>query len=86
MAKFNDTCTGGYFKLPNRPQMTVVTDLNLTETPDGTHGPILASTTAPGIIFGEGPTMAIQYRDEDIGADMYKIMHGSNLKSSEMQH
>ena len=74
MAKFNDTSTGGYFKLPNRPQITVITDLNLTETPDGTHGPILASTTAPGIVFGEGPTMAAQYRDEDIGADMYKIM------------
>ncbi len=44
-----------------------------TDTADGTHGPIFASTTALGIVFGEGPTMAAQYRDEAKGFDGYII-------------
>jgi hypothetical protein len=64
---------GGAFTLPGYPTVKVVTDFALTETPDGTHGPLIGSSVAPGLVFGEGPTMAAQYRDEAKGFDGYII-------------
>jgi hypothetical protein len=63
--------TGGNFTLPGYPTVRIVTDYALTETPDGTHGPILGSSR--GLVLGQGPTMAAQYRDEKAGYDGYII-------------
>jgi hypothetical protein len=74
MAKFNETERTGTFKLPGRPQVRVITDFNLTETPDSDSGPILASTAAYGLVLGEGPTMGVQYTDNDIHGEVYDIL------------
>jgi hypothetical protein len=63
----------GAFSLPGYPTVKVVTDFALTETPDATHGPLIGSSVALGLVFGEGPTMAAQYRDEAKGFDGYII-------------
>lgn len=63
--------TGGNFTLPGYPTVQIVTDFALTETPDGTHGPIIGNSR--GLILGQGPTMAEQYRDAKRGCDGYLI-------------
>jgi len=64
---------GGYFTLPGYPRVRVFTDYTLTETPDGTHGPIVGSSRAPGLVLGQGPVTAARYRDEGKGFDAYII-------------
>ncbi len=64
---------GGNFTLPGYPTIRPITDYALTETPTGTVGPIIGSTTAPGAVLGTGPTMAAQYRNELAGYDDYII-------------
>lgn len=64
---------GGSFRLPHRPQIRVVTDDALTETPTASIGPIIGSSRASGLVLGEGPTMAAQYRNEPAGYDAYII-------------
>jgi hypothetical protein len=64
---------GGQFTLPGYPTIRVVTDYALTETPTSSVGPIIGSSKAPGVVLGEGPTMAAQYRNERAGYDAYII-------------
>ena len=73
MAQFNENSTQGYFKMPNRPAIKVFTDLALTETPTTGKGPILGASTAPAVVLGDGPLMAMQYFDNDKMADYYQI-------------
>ncbi len=64
---------GGNFTLPGYPTIRLITDYTLTETPTSSVGPILGSTSAPGAVLGNGPTMAAQYRNELAGYDGYII-------------
>jgi hypothetical protein len=64
---------GGQFTLPGFPTMKVIVDYALTETPTGSLGPLVGSTSAPAIVLGEGPTEAARYRDEKAGYDAYII-------------
>lgn len=64
---------GGSFSLPGWPTIRVVVDYALTETPTGSVGPIIGSTTAPALVLGEGPTVAARYRNEKAGYDAYII-------------
>jgi hypothetical protein len=64
---------GGNFTLPGYPTIGLITDYALTETPTGTVGPIIGSTTALRAVLGTGPTMAAQYRKELAGYDGYII-------------
>jgi hypothetical protein len=63
--------TGGSFSLPGYPTVQIVTDYALTDTPDGTHGPLIGWNG--GLVLGKGPTMAAQYRNEKAGYDAYII-------------
>jgi hypothetical protein len=40
---------GGAFTLSGYPKLKVVTDFALTETPDGTNGPLIGISVAPGL-------------------------------------
>jgi len=71
----------GAFTLPGYPTVRVITDYALTEIPDGTHGPLIGSSAATGLVFGEGPTMAAQYRGEAKGFDGYIIPQVAGAKS-----
>jgi hypothetical protein len=53
------------------PRWQIVTDYALTDTPDGTHGPLIGWNG--GLVLGKGPTMAAQYRNEKAGYDAYII-------------
>lgn len=71
MAQFGKD--GGQFSLPGYPTIKVYTDFALTETPTAALGPIIGSSAAPGIVLGQGPTMAAEYRNELAGYDGYII-------------
>jgi hypothetical protein len=64
---------GSSFTLPGFPLVQCIIDYALTETPTGTVGPIIGSTDGPGLVLGQGPTMAAKYRDEAKGYDAYII-------------
>ena len=64
---------GGQFTLPGWPMVSLIVDWNLTETPTASIGPIVGSRSAPAFVFGEGPTMAAKYRNEQAGYDAYII-------------
>ena len=64
---------GGVFTLPGYPRVKIYTDYALTETPDATHGPIVGSSRAPGLVLGQGPVTAARYRDEGKGMDAFII-------------
>lgn len=65
--------TGSSFSLPGYPTMSVIVDPALTETPTGSIGPIVGSSSAPGLVLGQGPTEAAKYRDEPRGLEAYII-------------
>ncbi len=50
---------GGIFTLPGYPNIQVVVDDQLTETPTSTKGPIVGSNR--GAVLGVGPTLSIEY-------------------------
>ena len=64
---------GGQFTLPGYPTVRIVVDYALTETPTGSVGPLVGSSTAPAIVLGEGPVEAARYRDEKAGYEAYVI-------------
>ena len=64
---------GGQFTLPGFPTVKVFVDYALTETPTAALGPLVGSTSAPALAFGEGPTEAARYREEKAGYDAYII-------------
>lgn len=65
--------TGGEFTLPGYPNIKVITDYGLTAIPTGSLGPLIGDSNAPGIVLGQGPVEAAQYRDEKAGYDAYVI-------------
>ena len=64
---------GGQFTLPGFPTVKVYVDYALTETPTGSLGPLVGSTSAPALVLGQGPTEAAKYRNEVAGYDAYII-------------
>lgn len=64
---------GGQFTLPGYPTVRIVVDYVLTETPTGSVGPLVGSSTAPAIVLGEGPVEAARYRNEKAGYEAYVI-------------
>lgn len=62
---------GGSFTLPGYPDIRVVRDIALTETPTASVGPIVGNIGAG--VLGLGPTMAAAYRDEKAGYDAYIV-------------
>jgi len=67
------TPAGPRFSLPGWPQMAIYISNALTEVPTGSVGPIVGSRMAPGLVLGQGPTVAARYRDEPKGYFAYII-------------
>ena len=74
---------GGAFSLPGYSTVKVVADFALTETPDGTHGPIIGSSVAPGLVFGEGSNdgSAVQRRSERL-----RRLHHPQMARAQSRH
>ena len=64
---------GRQFTLLGYLIMRVVVDYVLTETPTGSVGSLVGSSTALVIVLGERPVEAARYRNEKAGYEAYVI-------------
>lgn len=65
------TPQGTRYHLPGYPNVEIITDGRLTETPTASLGPLVGSRKA--VMLGQGPISAAKYRNEVAGYDAYII-------------
>jgi hypothetical protein len=72
---------GGAFTLPGYSTAKAA----LTETPDGTHGPLIGISVAPCLVLGEGPTMAVHTETKREALMATLFVNGKSPKSFVIQ-